>query len=127
MQEITIEEDGTVFITGKNGSAEKAAEKIRCLTKVYAVGERAEATITRLATFGAFAKLDAYNEGLIHISEIVPFRLETVEGILKEGQIVSVIISKVEDGKIGLSIKQADPEFAQKHGLKAPEKPATHS
>lgn len=127
VQEITIEEDGTVFITGKNGSAEKAAEKIRCLTKVYAVGERAEATITRLATFGAFAKLDAYNEGLIHISEIVPFRLETVEGILKEGQIVSVIISKVEDGKIGLSIKQADPEFAQKHGLKAPEKPATHS
>ena len=126
-QEITIEEDGTVFIAGRNGSAEKAADKIRALTRIYVVGERAEVTVTRLATFGAFAKLDAYNEGLIHISEIVPFRLETVEGVLKEGQVVSVIISKVEAGKIGLSIKQADLEFAQKHGLKAPEKPTTHS
>ena len=126
VEEITIEEDGTVFITGKNGSAQKAADKIKALTKIYMVGERVEATITRLATFGAFAKLDAYNEGLIHISEIAPFRLETVEGILKEGEAVPVVISKIEDGKIGLSIKQADPEFAQKRGLKAPEKPITH-
>ncbi len=124
VQEITIEEDGTVFITGKNGSAQMAADKIRALTKVYVVGERAEVTITRLATFGAFAKLDSYNEGLIHISEIVPFRLETVEGILKEGEVVSVVVSKVEDGKIGLSIKQADPDFASKRGIKAPERPA---
>ncbi|MEN9920260.1 MAG: hypothetical protein RL538_153 [Candidatus Parcubacteria bacterium] len=123
VQEITIEEDGTVFITGKNGSAQKAADKIRSLTKVYAVGERLEVTVTRLATFGAFAKLDDYNEGLIHISEIAPFRLETMDGVLKEGETVPVVISKVEEGKIGLSIKQADPEFAQKHGLTAPPKP----
>jgi predicted RNA-binding protein with RPS1 domain len=90
---------------------------------VYQVGDRVEATITRLATFGAFAKIDSHNEGLIHISEIAPFRLESVEGILKEGEVVSVIVSKVEDGKIGLSIKQAEPEFAEKRGLKAPEKP----
>jgi polyribonucleotide nucleotidyltransferase len=121
--EITIEEDGTVFVTGKNGTAEKAAESIKSLTRVYTVGERAEATITRLATFGAFAKLDAFNEGLIHISEIAPFRLETMEGVLKEGETVSVVISKVEDGKIGLSIKQADPEFANKRGLKSQEHP----
>lgn len=121
VQEITIEEDGTVFITGKNGSAQKAADNIRSLTRVYEVGERVEVTITRLAAFGAFAKIDSHNEGLIHISEIAPFRLETVEGILKEGETVSVIVSKVDDGKIGLSIKQADPEFAQKRGLQAPE------
>lgn len=120
VQEITIEEDGTVYITGKNGSAQKAEARIRSLTKIYEVGERVEVTITRLATFGAFAKLDAYNEGLIHISEIAPFRLETVEGVLKEGETVSVVVSKVEDGKIGLSIKQADPDFVQKRGMKAP-------
>lgn len=119
VEEITIEEDGTVFITGKNGSAQKAAESIRALTKRYEVGERVTATITRLAAFGAFAKLDSFNEGLIHISEIAPFRLETVEGILKEGEVVEAIVSKVEDGKIGLSIKQADPTFAEKRGLKA--------
>jgi polyribonucleotide nucleotidyltransferase len=122
VQEITIEEDGTVFITGKNGSAQSAADRIRALTKVYAVGERVEATITRVTTFGAFAKIDAYNEGLIHISEIAPFRLETMEGVLTEGETVPVIVSKVEDGKIGLSIKQIDSEFASKRGLTAPEK-----
>jgi polyribonucleotide nucleotidyltransferase len=120
VQEITIEEDGTVFITGKNGSAERAAERIQSLTKTYSVGERLEVTITRIATFGAFAKLDSHNEGLIHISEIAPFRLETMDGILKEGEVVSVLVSKVEDGKIGLSIKQVDPDFAEKRGIKKP-------
>lgn len=118
VQEITIEEDGTVFITGKNNTAQMAADRINSLTKVYVVGERAEVTVTKVTTFGAFAKLDAYNEGLIHISEIAPFRLETMEGVLKEGEVVLVVIAKVEDGKIGLSIKQADPEFAEKRGLK---------
>ncbi len=122
VEEITIEEDGTVYITGKNGSAVAAADRIRALTKVYEVGERVEATIIRLATFGAFAKLDAFNEGLIHISEIAPFRLEKMDGVLKEGEVVPVVISKVEDGKIGLSIKQADPDFAQKRGLTPPTK-----
>lgn len=118
--EISIEDDGTVFITGKNGTGKAAADRIKALTKRYTVGERCEATITKLTTFGAFARLDSYNEGLIHISEIAPFRLETVEGVLSVGETVPVIVSKVEDGKIGLSIKQADPDFAEKRGLKKP-------
>lgn len=124
VEEITIEEDGTVFITGKNGTAQQAAERIRSLTKVFEIGERVTATVTRLATFGAFAKLDAFNEGLIHISEIAPFRLETMDGVLKEGESVPVVVSKIENGKIGLSIKQADPDFAQKRGLSPQNKPA---
>lgn len=127
VEEITIEEDGLVFVTGKNGTAQAAAERIRALTKVYEIGERVEVTITRLAAFGAFARLDAFNEGLIHISEIAPFRIETVEGILKEGETISVIVSKVDNGKIGLSIKQADPDFAEKRGLTPPNKPEESS
>jgi len=123
VEEITIEEDGTIFITGKNDTAKIAADRIRTLTKVYTVGDRVDVTVTRLATFGAFAKLDALHEGLIHISEIASFRLETMEGILTEGEIVPVIISKVENGKIGLSIKQADPDFAQKRGILPPKTP----
>lgn len=118
--EISIEDDGTVFITGKNGTGKAAADRIKALTKRYTVGERCEATITKLAAFGAFARLDTYNEGLIHISEIAPFRLETVEGVLTVGETVPVIVSKVEEGKIGLSIKQADPDFAEKRGLTKP-------
>ena len=118
VQEITIEEDGTVFITGKNNTANLAADRIRSLTKIYVVGEKLNVTVTKVTTFGAFAKIDAYNEGLIHISEIVPFRLETMDAVLAEGDIVPVVVAKVEDGKIGLSIKQADPEFAERKGLK---------
>ena len=76
-------------------------------------------TITKIATFGAFAKLDDFHEGLIHISEIAPFRLDDMAGVLAEGETVSVIVSKVEDGKIGLSIKQVDPEFAARKGITA--------
>ncbi len=120
VDEITIEDDGTVYITGKDGSAERAEAKILALTRIYEIGERLDATITRIATFGAFAKLNDQNEGLIHISEVVPFRLETVEGILRVGDVVPVVVSKIEDGKIGLSIKKADPDFAEKKGIKPP-------
>jgi polyribonucleotide nucleotidyltransferase len=117
VEEISIEDDGTVFITGKNGSAKKAAAAIESLTRIYHVGERVTVTVTKIASFGAFAKLDDHHEGLIHISEIAPFRLESMDGVLAEGDVVPAIIAKVEDGKIGLSIKQADPDFAQKRGL----------
>ncbi len=123
VEEISIEDDGSVFITGKNGTAQAAAARIEALTKVYEVGERVQATIVRVVDFGAFAKIDAQNEGLIHISEIAPFRIEKMDGILAEGETVEVIISKVEDGKIGLSIKQADPDFAQRKGIQPPERP----
>jgi polyribonucleotide nucleotidyltransferase len=120
VDEILIEDDGSVFISGKNGTAEEAANRIKSLTKRYEIGERVTATITKIATFGAFAKLDSFNEGLIHISEITPFRLESLEGILKVGETVPVVVSKLEEGKIGLSIKQADPDFAAKRNIPKP-------
>lgn len=113
VEDISIEEDGTVFITGKNNSAQSAADRIKALTRIYEVGERTQATITKITTFGAFAKLDMFNEGLIHISEIAPFRLESIDSILKVGETVPVVVSKIDDGKIGLSIKQANPDFVK--------------
>lgn len=117
VDDITIEDDGTVFITGRNGSGTKAADKIKALTKTYTVGEQVTATITKLATFGAFAALDEHHEGLIHISEIAPFRIEKVDTVLTPGEVVTAVVSKIEDGKIGLSIKQIDPDFAKRKGL----------
>lgn len=111
VEEISIEEDGTVFITGKNGTALLAAEQIRSLTKVYVVGDRLKVTISKIATFGAFAKMDERNEGLIHVSEISPKRIEDVSSVLKEGQEIEVEVCKVEAGKIGLSIKRVNPNF----------------
>lgn len=120
VDEITIEDDGTIYITGKDGSAERAQTRIADLTRTFAVGEELDGEITRIATFGAFARISGQTEGLIHISEIVPWRLETVEGILSVGEKVRVVVSKIEEGKIGLSIKKIDPDFGVRKGLKAP-------
>jgi polyribonucleotide nucleotidyltransferase len=114
VDEITIEEDGVIFISGTNGSAEQAAEKITQLTKLYEVGERLDVTIVNITPFGAFAKLDTYNEGLIHISEVAPFHIDSLEGILKVGDEVPVVVSKVANSKIGLSIKRVNPDFVHR-------------
>jgi polyribonucleotide nucleotidyltransferase len=111
VQDITIEDDGTVYITGQNDTPQLAARRIEALTKRYAIGDKTDATITKLMPFGAFARLDDYNEGLIHISEIANFRVEDITQLLKNGDTVPVVVTKVEEGKIGLSIKQAAPDF----------------
>lgn len=122
VEEITIEDDGTVYITGKNGTAELAQTRIAELTRTFEIGEELDVEITRITAFGAFAKMSAQTEGLIHISEVVPWRLDKLDGILAVGERVPVVVSKIEEGKIGLSIKKRDPNFAEKRGLKRPER-----
>ena len=110
--EITIEEDGTVFITGRNGGAEKAAKIIEEMTHEYKVGDRAEGEVVKIMDFGAFVRIGHDTEGLVHISEIAPFRVEKVSDIIKEGARVPVKIIKVDEkGRINLSIKEADKNF----------------
>jgi len=117
VEDITIEEDGTIYITGKNGTAAVAKARLEALTKVYLIGERVTAIVTKLADFGAFVKLPNGNEGLIHISELVPFRVEKVSDVLVLNETIETIVVKIENGKIGLSLKQADPEFAKRKGI----------
>jgi len=119
VSDITIEDDGSVFITGVNGSAEKAAEAIRALTHEYKAGEKYDGEVTRLMDFGAFVKIGPNTEGLVHISEMAPFRIEKVEQVVAVGERVPVIIKEIDDRKrINLSIKDADPAFAERKGLK---------
>ena len=122
VDEITIEDDGTIYITGKGDAPHLAEKRIADLTRVFEVGEKFEAEITRIALFGAFARISGQTEGLIHISEIVPWRLENLDGVLTVGEKVLVVVSKIEEGKIGLSIKKIDPDFGTRKGLKSPEK-----
>ncbi len=110
--EITIEEDGTVFITGKNGGAEKAKKIIEDMTHEYTINDLTSGEVVKLVDFGAFVKISSSTEGLVHISEIAPFRVEKVSDILKEGDIVPVKIIKIDEkGRINLSIKDADTNF----------------
>ena len=110
--EINIEQDGTVYITGKNGSADEAREIIYNLTREYKPGEKFTGTVTRLMDFGAFVQFAPNTEGLVHVSEIAPFRVLKVSDVLREGMEVPVIIKEIDEKKrINLSIKSADPSF----------------
>jgi len=113
--EITIEEDGTVFITGKNGGAEKASQIIESMTHEYKVGDTTTGVVVKLMDFGAFVRIGRDTEGLVHISEIAPFRVEKVADILKEGDSVPIKIIKLDEkGRLNLSIKEADANFFKK-------------
>lgn len=114
--DIDIEDDGTVYCTGKDGSAEKARDIIEAMTHEYKAGEKYTGEVTKITEFGAFVKIGLGNsEGLVHISEIAPFRVENVNTILKVGEKVPVVVKGVDEReRISLSIKSADPDFAKK-------------
>lgn len=110
--EIEIEDDGMVFITGKNGAAEAACDIIAQMTHEYVAGEKFQGTVTRLMDFGAFVKIGQSAEGLVHVSEIAPFRIEKVSEYLAVGDSVPVVVKEVDEkGRINLSIKRADSNF----------------
>ncbi len=114
--EITIEDDGTVYLTGKNGSAEKAKEIIEEMTHEFKVGEVLKGEVIKVVDFGVFVQLNPFTDGMVHISELAPFRVQQTSDIIKEGMIVPVKIIKIdqERGKLSLSIKEADKDFFKK-------------
>lgn len=117
-EDITIEEDGTIFITGTGGTAEAAHKEIHDLTREYEPGERFEGTVTRLMDFGAFVKIGPNTEGLVHVSEVAPFRIENISDAVQVGDVVPVLLKEIDEkGRYNLSIKAADPEFAARKGL----------
>jgi len=116
--DITIEEDGTVFVTGKNGAAEAAYKEIHDLTREYEIGEKFEGPVVRLMDFGAFVQIGPNKDGLVHVSEMAPFRVDRVTDVVQLGDIVPVMLKEIDDkGRYNLSIKAADPEYASKKGV----------
>ncbi len=120
--DITIEEDGTIFITGSNGSAEAAFKEINDLTREYMVGERFEGPVVRMMDFGAFVKIGPNQDGLVHVSEVAPFRIGKISDAVQLGDVVPVVLKEIDEkGRYNLSIKAADPEWAARKGVKPSE------
>ncbi|TSC63149.1 MAG: polyribonucleotide nucleotidyltransferase [Parcubacteria group bacterium Athens0416_74] len=116
--DITIEDDGTVFVTGRNGTAEAAMKEIVDLTREYMVGEKFEGEVVRMMDFGAFVKIGPNTDGLVHVSEVAPFRIGNISEAVKIGDIVPVVLKEIDEkGRYNLSIKAADPEWAARKGL----------
>lgn len=108
--EITIEEDGTVFIGATNGPAAEAARAtINQIAnpQMPEVGERFVGTVVKTTTFGAFISLAPGRDGLLHISQVRRLvggkRIDAVEDVLNVGDKVEVELAEIDDrGKLSL-------------------------
>ncbi|MFA6341013.1 MAG: polyribonucleotide nucleotidyltransferase [Candidatus Paceibacterota bacterium] len=110
--EIDIEDDGTVYLTGKGDSVEKAKKIIEGMTHEYKAGEKFDGEVVRIEAFGAFVNIGYDTDGLVHVSEIAPFRVENIKDYLKLGDKVPVVVKEVDEkGRISLSIKAVNPNF----------------
>ena len=121
--QISIEEDGTVYIGATDGaSAEAARAQVNAIANPInpEVGEQYLGTVVKLAAFGAFVSLMPGKDGLLHISEVRKLaggkRVDNVEDVLSVGQKILVEITKTDDrGKLSLS-----PVLAEEAGAEAP-------
>ncbi|MDO4607252.1 MAG: polyribonucleotide nucleotidyltransferase [Bowdeniella nasicola] len=108
--ELTIEDDGTVYIGAADGaSAEAAREAVNAIAnpQMPEIGERFIGTVVKTTTFGAFVSLSPGKDGLLHISQIRRLvggkRVENVDDVLPVGTKVQVELAEIDDrGKLSL-------------------------
>jgi polyribonucleotide nucleotidyltransferase len=121
---INIEDDGTVKIASADAESIKAALKwIRGIVAEPEVGEIYDGKIVKVMDFGAFVNFFGPKDGLVHISELAPQRVNKTSDVVSEGQAVKVKLLGFDDrGKVRLSMKQVDQTTGEDLSKKA--KPA---
>ncbi len=104
---IDIEDDGSVYITSLDGeSGDKAKQIVENLTKEIVVGETYTGRVTRVIPIGAFVQILPGKEGLVHISQLAPQRVERVEDVVDVGDEITVKVMEVDgQGRLNLSRK----------------------
>ncbi len=106
LETIDIDDDGSVFVSGSNkAKVDAAVEYIKGLTKEFAIGEIVTGEVIKLLDFGAIVDLGGGKDGMVHISEVKNGYVDKITDVLKLHQQVTAKVIKVEEGKIGLSIK----------------------
>ena len=110
---IDIDDDGVVAITGVNqAGVNQAIAWVEGIVKEVEAGEIYTAKVTRLMDFGAFMEILPGKEGLVHISEFKPERVERITDVAEIGQEFTVKVIEIDDkGRINLSVKQATPDY----------------
>ena len=107
---IDIADDGTVKVASANGDAMKAAINwIKSIASEPEVGHIYEGTVVKVMDFGAFVNFFGAKDGLVHISQLAPRRVQKVTDVVKEGDKVKVkLLGFDERGKVRLSMKVVD-------------------
>jgi len=108
--EIDIDDTANkVFVTGENADlATKALQVIKDLVRDVQVGEMYEGKVRRIMEFGAFVEFAGSHEGLVHISQLAPHRVNKVTDVVKVGDVIPVKVIEIdEQGRLNLSLKDA--------------------
>ena len=108
--EIDIKEDGLITVSAQDTkNIEKAINWIKSLTEEPEVGRVYEGKVVSIKDFGAFVNILPGIDGMVHISQLSNERVEKVEDVLKEGQIIKVKLTGIDErGRLSLSVKDAE-------------------
>ena len=109
---IDIEDDGTIYIFAVDqASGDGAREAIELIVKEPEVGEIYTGPVKTITAFGAFVEILPGKDGLCHISKLAHHRVEKVEDVVKEGEMLTVKVMDIDPktGKISLSHKDTLP------------------
>jgi len=111
---IDIEDTGLVMICGTDAAmVEEAVRQVKEIVHVFAAGEIIKGKVVRILDFGAFVSLNANQDGMVHVSELAPYRIEKPSDFLTVGDEVTVKIKEIDDqGRVNLTMKGL-PENAE--------------
>jgi polyribonucleotide nucleotidyltransferase len=112
---IDISDDGTVKVASASGESIKAAINwIKSIASEPEVGHIYEGTVVKVMDFGAFVNFFGAKDGLVHISQLAPRRVQKTSDVVKEGDKVKVkLLGFDERGKVRLSMKIVDQETGE--------------
>jgi polyribonucleotide nucleotidyltransferase len=104
---VEIDDSGTVKISAvEKENGEAARQMVADITQEPEVGKIYEGKVVRITDFGAFVQILPGTDGLVHISQLAPHRVQKVTDILKEGDVIKVKVLEIDrNGKIRLSRK----------------------
>ena len=113
--QIDVEDDGRVFVTAPDATANhEAVEWIKKITREILPGELLEGPVTRIFEFGAMVEVGPKQNGLIHISELAPYRVGSVTDIVNVGDVVTVKVKNIdEQGRVNLSLKDVPGRYSE--------------
>jgi polyribonucleotide nucleotidyltransferase len=107
--QIDIEEDGTILLYATEGEkADAAIAAITALTKEPEVGDTYTGKVVKTTDFGAFVELKKGTDGLLHVSNVGPGRVNHIEDVIQRGDVLDVLVQEVDKarGRIGLKLVQ---------------------
>jgi polyribonucleotide nucleotidyltransferase len=98
---ISVEDDGQVYVAGEGITAKEAAGAINAMTRDVEAGEIYTGKVVKTTNFGAFVELTPGRDGLVHISRLAPGkeRVERVEDVVSEGDRIKVRVLEIDKQK----------------------------